>query len=324
MGISYKNKRQEARFIYDTPIVVECEKVQWQGKSHDFSISGLKMKLENAAMFTKGDVVYLTFPKLQNITSAFELKRLPYEIVRINKKKTILNLRAHVKAHQHIGREFFKLLISKNRHKLTPDECAMLTPGLADALRTCYAKKMKTSALVVQTSGSRYKVEAIASNKNSSKLLTQMKRLSDRENYYNLYPLVTKLQSSGLLEQHFKTLLIGDEPVTELLYITIDPDENKVDKSVQIRLDSELSTAELKRFFIKKALKRGQLFCVKLMIFRTDEPDMDYLNAELSYISSYAIHRGKKLEQDIWSVAGIIQYFDVTKEVLSSYNLLEF
>lgn len=323
LGVSYKNKRQELRFIYDTPIVVEYEKSRLQGNTLDFSVSGLKMELESAAILAKGNVIYLTFPKLQNITSAFDLMQLPYEIVRINKKKTILNLRAHVKAHQHIGRAFFKLLISKNCHKLTSDENAMLMPGLAEALRTSYTKKMETSALVVQTSGSRYKVEAIASNNNSSELLKQMKRLSDRDNYYNLYPLVTKLQSSGLLEQYLKALLIDDEPVTELLYIAIDPNEQKVDKSVQVTLDSELNTAELKRFFIKKLLKRGQFFCVKLMISRTNEPDLDYLNAELSYVSSYAIHRGKKLEQDIWSVAGIIQYFDITKEVLSSYNLLE-
>jgi len=321
LGISYKNQRQELRFIYKTPAVVECERLQWQGNSHDFSVSGLKIELDNPAMLSKGDVVYLTFPKLQKITSAFDLKNLPYEVVRINKKKTIVNLRVHVKAHQHIGRAFFKLLISKNRHKLTPDEYAMLAPGLAEALRTSYAKNMNTPTLVVQTSGTRYKVEALASNNDSSELFKQMKRLSDRENYYNLYPLVTKLQSGGLLEQHLKTLLISDEPITELLYISIDPSEHKVEQSVQVSLDSELSTPESKQLFIKKSLQRGQFYCLKLMISRTNEPYMEYLNAELSYISSYAIHRGKKLEQDIWSVAGIIQYFDITKEVLFSYHL---
>ena len=43
---------------------------------------------------------------------------------------------------------------------------------------------------------------------------------------------------------------------------------------------------------------------------------------ELSYISSYAIHRGKQLEQDIWSVAGVVQVFDITKEALIRYQLM--
>jgi len=323
LGVSYKDQRKELRFIYGTPVVIECEKGQWQGNSHDFSISGFKVELDGPAMLVKGSVVYLTFPKLQKITSAFDLKQLPYEVIRINKKKTILNLRVHAKAHQHIGRAFFKLLISKNRDKLTANEYAMVTPGLAEALRTSYAKSMSIPALVVQTSGSRYKVETIVSNNDSSELFKQMKRLSDRENYYNLYPLVTKLQSSGLLEQYLKTLLNGNEPVTDLLYISINSNEDKVEKSIQISLDSEFSSSVLKQSFIKKSLKRGQFYCLKLMVFRTNEPDMSYLNAELSYISSYAIHRGKKLEQDIWSVVGMIQYFDITEEVLSSYRRLK-
>jgi hypothetical protein len=321
LGVSYNNQRQEMRFIYDTPIVIQCEKGQWQGHSNDFSISGLQMELSKPGMLSKGDIVYLTFPKLQKITSTFTLKQLPYEVIRINKKKTILNLHVHIKSHRHVGRTFFKLLIDKNRHKLTSDEYAMLTWNLAEALRTSYAKNMNPSILVIQTSGSRYKVKSIVSNNDSSEFLKQMKRLSDRESYYNLYPLVTKLQASGLLEQHLKTLSVDDDPITELLYIGIDPNDDRVDKSIQVGLDSDFSSPESKRVFIKNLLKRGQFYCFKFMISRTNKPDMEYLNAELSYISLYAIHRAKKLEQDILSVVGIIQYFDITEEVLSSYDL---
>jgi len=49
---------------------------------------------------------------------------------------------------------------------------------------------------------------------------------------------------------------------------------------------------------------------------RTDEPDLEYLTPELNYISSYAIHRGKQIEQDIWSVSGVVQLFDITQEAL--------
>jgi hypothetical protein len=49
---------------------------------------------------------------------------------------------------------------------------------------------------------------------------------------------------------------------------------------------------------------------------------MDHLNPELSYISSYAIHRGKQIEQDIWSVCGVIQLLDITQETLIRHELL--
>ncbi|MCW8832440.1 MAG: PilZ domain-containing protein [Colwellia sp.] len=321
LGITYKNQRQELRFMYKTDVVVECEKVKWQGQSEDFSVSGLKIQLDKAAMLSMGDIVFLTFPKLQKITSAFDLRQLPYEIVRINKKKTIINLRVHVKAHQHIGRAFFKLLINKNRDKLTTDEYNMLTPGLAGALRTLYAKSMRTPALMVQTSGSRYKIEALACNNINNELLQHMKQLSDRQRFYNLYPLVTKLQTNNALEQSLKQLLTNEEPVTQLAYIAIDPSQDKVNKAVNVALDSELDSVEMRQFFIRKALKRGQFYCLQLKLSRTNEPDMEYLNAELSYVSSYAIHRGKQIEQDIWSVVGVIQVFDVTKEILLTHGL---
>ncbi len=321
LGVSYKNQRQELRFIYHTEAVVECNNVKWGGESQDFSVSGLKIQLDSSAVLSMGDIVYLTFPKLQKITSAFDLKQLPYEVVRINKKKTIINLRVHVKEHQHIGRAFFKLLINKNRGKLTTDEYAMLTPGLPAALRTCYVKSMKIPALVVQTSGSRYKIEVLASNHGESELLQQMKRLSDRQRFYNLYPLLTKLQTNNVLEQSLKTLLTNEEPITKLVYLAVNPSVDKVDKSVSVALDSELNTPELRQFFIKKALKGGQFYCLQLTISRTNEPDMEYLNTELSYVSAYAIHRGKQIEQDIWSVVGVIQVFDVTKDALLSHGL---
>ena len=49
---------------------------------------------------------------------------------------------------------------------------------------------------------------------------------------------------------------------------------------------------------------------------------MAYLNPELSYVGSYAIHRGKQFEQDIWSVIGLIQLIDITAEVLSRQKLV--
>lgn len=320
LGITYKNQRQELRFIYNTDAVVECEKVKWKGKSEDFSVSGLKIQLNDNAMLSMGDIVYLTFPKLQKITSAFDLRQLPYEIVRINKKKTIINLRVHVKEHQHIGRAFFKLLINKNRDKLKPDEYAMLTPGLPSALRTIYAKSMRTPALMVQTSGSRYKIEVLACNDQNNGLLQQMKQLSDRQRFYNLYPLLTKLQTNNSLEISLKKLLTKEEPVTQLVYVAMNASTELVDESVNVMLDSEFDSFELRQFFIKKALKRGQLYCLQLKVSRTNEPDMEYLNTELSYVSGYAIHRGKQIEQDIWSVVGVIQVFDVTKQTLISHG----
>jgi len=322
--ISYGHQRQEVRFKYKTPAIIDCQSSRWSGQSADFSVSGLKIDLEEPALLSKGDIVYLSFPKLQKITSVFDLNQLPYKVMRISKDKTTVNLRVSVKEHQHIGRSFFKLLIDKNKTKLTPDEYAMLTPGLSGALRTLYSVNMAIPTAMVQSSGSRYKVEALVVGQHAyqskTNLLSAMLRLSDRHGYYNLYPLLGNLQVSNLLDLQMKKLLASDISVDELIYIAINPNITDIEKSVVIKLESELNTPEIKRFFIKNALKQGSFYSLKLLLSRSDGANMEHLNPELAYIGSYAIHRGKQLEQEIYSVAGLVQLVDATQETLLRYS----
>ncbi|HCM46466.1 MAG TPA: PilZ domain-containing protein, partial [Colwellia sp.] len=234
--LGYGHQRQEVRFKYQTPAIIECEALHWSGQSADFSVSGLKVDLENPSVLSKGDIVYLTFPKLQKITSAFDLKQLPYKVIRISKDKKVVNLRVSVKEHQHIGRSFFKLLIDKNKNKLTPDEYAMLIPGLSGALRTLYAVNMAIPTAMVQSSGSRYKLETLVAGQygyqSHKNLLSVMLRLSDRHGYYNLYPLLGDLQVRNLLDQQMKKLVASDTAISKLIYIAINPSITDIDKSV--------------------------------------------------------------------------------------------
>ena len=322
VGIRYKNQRQEVRFKYKTPVVVELPRIDLEGFSHDFSMSGLKIELESPSLLSKGEVVNLHFPHLQKITSTFHLKNLPYEIVAINAEKTIINCHIYVEKHQHIGRNFFKLLINKNKEKLQPDVHTLLTPGLGKALRNIYMASLDIPSLIIQSSGSRYKVEWLAGSHSDSDFLLQMKRLSDKEGFYNLYPVLGSGMMMNLLNQTIKNIKATDFPEKTVLYISINPNVENINKAVNIKLETELGNNKQKEFFIKNALKKGLFFSLQINISRTLEPDLEYLNPELSYISSYAIHRGKKIEQDIWSVVGMMQLCDITQEVFFRNKIL--
>jgi hypothetical protein len=110
--------------------------------------------------------------------------------------------------------------------------------------------------------------------------------------------------------------------MTERLFISIKSKADNMKGRVTTKFASELATPELRGFFIRNALKRGEFYCIQVNVSRANDPDMAYLSPELNYISSYAIHRGKQIEQDIWSVVGVIQCFDVTQEVLFRDKLL--
>ena len=194
-------------------------------------------------------------------------------------------------------------------------------PGIGDALRAHYVQSKQIPTLVVQTSGSRYKIEALVSNDEGNEFLQQLKKLSDRNNYYNFYPIITKLYKDNFLENAMKKLVVDEEPITQILFISIEDKTEQVEKAVRVKFDIELSTPELRSYFIKQALEKGSFFCLRLKISRTNQPDLDYLNTELSYISAYAIHRSKQIEQEIMSVVAVIQYLDITHEVLFSHGL---
>jgi hypothetical protein len=321
LGITYKNLRQEPRFMYKTPVILECNDQEWQAVSIDFSVSGLKLVLSQCVKVSAGDVINMTFPSLQKITSSHELKKLPYEIVKVNQKRTTLNCKVYIKAHQHVGRTFFKLLIDKNKNKLTAEEGSLLVPGLAESLRTHYSQCIEVPTLIVQTSGSRYKVEALVTNNQDNEFLERLRILSDRKGFYNFYPILTKLYKDNFLDSCLKRLLVNAEPISDVLYISIANNVEKIDKGVSIKFEHELNTSALRKNFIKQATHKGSFFCFQLKISRTNKPDLEYLNAELSYISSYAIHRGKQIEQDILSVVASIQCVDITHEVLYSHRL---
>ena len=242
--------------------------------------------------------------------------------MRINKDKKVINLRVHVQKHQHIGRTFFKALIDKNRGKLTPDEYSMMSPLLAKGLRNIYAATMLTPNLFIQTSGTRYKIEAMGAGQ-PSKFIDELQALSDRRQYHNLYPLLSHEETFKLLKPALKTLQIEEKPLTHTLFIAIRDGVEPIDKRITVKLDRELKSFKAKQIFINNAMKKGRFYCVMVKLSRTKEPDIDYLTPELNYISSYAIHRGKQIEQDIWSTVGLAQVVDVTREVSLRCQLLK-
>jgi hypothetical protein len=321
IGINYRNKRQELRFTYKTPVHVQINHLILTGVSLDFSPSGLKVSLDKTTLLLKGDMVYLSFPKLQKVTSAFDLTDLPYEVVRVNSAKNIINLRIFVQQHQHIGRRFFKFLIDKNSDKLTSDEYDTFSADFARALRNIYSASLTVPALVIQTSGSRYKSEVIAGGDCRSNLMSVMQQLSDGNLHYNLYPILGHADIMPSFSVKLKKMQQTDSPSCHVLYIAHKASVDTVEKAVSIKLSSELNSEELKQDFIHQALKKGQFFCLMIKLSRVGEPDMSYLHPELSYISAYALHRGKQIEQNIWSVSGIAQIFDITQEELFRYRL---
>ena len=321
MGIHYNNKRKEQRFKYTSAIHLEIDHVIRKGISHDFSVSGLKVELDKNVVLSKGDVVSISFPELQKISSNFNLKKLSYEVVGVNSAHATINLRASTDKHQHMGRKFFRALIEKNIDKLIPNENFKASSVLVNACRNIYSSSSMVPSLIIQTSGSRYKIESLASGQKTDKLITLMSKLSDTPNVMNLYPILGRVDIFVKISESLKKMQRSDAVKTLTLYIAIKNGADEINDVVTTKMASELNSTDDRNRFIDNALAQGEFFCVMMKISRTAEPDIEYLNPELNYIALHAIHKAKQIEQEIWSVAGIAQIFDTTQEALFNYQL---
>ncbi|MBU2180737.1 MAG: hypothetical protein KJ930_15025, partial [Gammaproteobacteria bacterium] len=59
----------------------------------------------------------------------------------------------------------------------------------------------------------------------------------------------------------------------------------------------------------------------KIFLSRTGRPDTEHISKELGYVSVYAIHKAKVLEEELWSVVGVGDVIDISDEILLRYGV---
>ena len=64
------------------------------------------------------------------------------------------------------------------------------------------------------------------------------------------------------------------------------------------------------------ARQQGEFYSVLVGISRTGRPDTSFIAGELDYIAKFAIHKAKKLEEELWSVVGVGELTDTTEATL--------
>ena len=60
-----------------------------------------------------------------------------------------------------------------------------------------------------------------------------------------------------------------------------------------------------------------------MFLARTGRPDFETMQSELNYVSVYAVHKAKLLEEQLWNVSAMGDIIDVTDEVLRRFEFSE-
>ncbi|WP_404338474.1 PilZ domain-containing protein [Pseudoalteromonas mariniglutinosa] len=323
VDLEYVNLRAHKRYLYKTAITINYNDNVITAHSRDFSVMGLQIECDQPVNLTKGDIIKLSLPELQKITKKHLLSDLKYEVMAVSKSMTTVNLKAHhIENNKHLGIEFFTLLIDNNKDKLKVCEESPKTPGLSTALRNMVTKSICQCPFYLHKEAAHFKVGAIGQGLYPSALHVILQSFGLLNEQTSLTAILSTEQISEVITPLIKDKNRQDAPLPFTLFIRFDPRKSTISEAITSRC---IATDDYKphTLFVKKALKTDLLFVMRLFISRTGRPDIDYLANELKYVSLYAMHKAKDLEEALWAVAGVGDIIDITDEALNHFDFDE-
>ena len=321
VALEYVNLRSHKRYLYKTVVEVSINDVIIKGYTRDFSVMGLQIECEQPVTFKKGDVVLLSFPDLQKITKKHKLSELKYETMAVSKSFTTINLKANRIADlPHSGVSFFTQLIESNKDKLKISEESPKVEGLSTALRNMVTKSVCQFPLYLHKEAAHFATGAIGFGLYASPLHVILQNFGLLNNKTDLSSILTKDQIVNVITPGIKDRSRQDPPLAFTLAINFNPRKSKIEDAITSQCVLGEDYSEFLEQ-INKGVKSELIFIMRLYISRTGRPDTDYLSNELNYVSQYALHKAKDLEDALWSVAGVGDVVDITEEALSHLQL---
>ena len=321
VALQYVNLRGETRYLYKTKALLRLGEQQLEAHSRDFSSKGLQLETSAPVNFQKGDQVQLALPDMQSISNKFDLQQLEYEVMAVSKSQLIMNLKVVEQTGPHQGRLFFEQLIKSNKDKLTPAEETPKYAGLGTALRNMHVKALNSLPFYMHRHGIRYDLNVVGRGAEPNNLHRLLGLSGDKSSKINLQPFLKNNATNLHFANQLKAMKRQDAPKIYEVFIRFRPAQLRAEQSFVTEFDFDLKTSQARQAFVQDSLNSDLLFCFKVFLSRTGRPDTDHIAKELGYVSQYAIHKAKVLEEELWSVVGVGDVIDISDEVLLRYGV---
>ena len=239
----------------------------------------------------------------------------------ISKSLTTVNLKVHkVGDLPHMAIKFFTVLIDNNKDKLRVCEETPKIPGLSTALRNMVTKSVCQFPFYLHKEAAHFKAGAIGQGLYPSPLHVLLQNFALLNETTSIDGFLSTDQITEVITPLIKDRSRQDPPLPFTLFVRFDPRQAEISDAITSRCISEDDYIP-QTLFVKKALKNDLVFVFRLYVSRTGRPDIDYLANELKYISQYALHKAKDLEEALWAVAGVGDLIDITEEALTHFDI---
>lgn len=322
----YQNLRAESRYQLRSKVVVTFNERELEGVTEDVSPSGLSLELKQTFEGVPFSIVDVAFPELQRMTKQIPLKELPYEVRNISKDKSIINLKIHQESEQipHPGQIFFTELLKNNKNKLKSDTEHEGIPGMGEALRNIYCSNVLNIGYYIIKDGAAMLPHAMTAPSSHSRLKNLFSFGVEQENTLNSRALFAASGDySRRIYDLLKELNPKAPPVMEEIFVAFEPDAIKEEDTIRTQFTDQFKDDHARRAFIVEAMSVGVFYAMKVFVSRTGRPDQDILRTELGYVSVYAAHKAKEVEEELWNICGAGDIVDITDEVMRRYGFTD-
>ncbi len=325
LSFRYKQEelRKETRYKLRTAVKLESYDSHITGVSEDCSISGLKIELDSPFEQRINSRVSIAFPVLQKKTTQFMLVDLKYRVKHINYDKRVLHLEAITEQELSVAEKFFTQLIETNKDKLKTITNEESVPGMSLALRCMQARNTPQLCTYMQKHNGGYFPITTSMQPVRASWLNLLKHDMPATKMNNSWLFQDKHKSNAFIRDAMRTLRLDQRPITAEIYVAFDPTELDYEAAIVAQWENELTTHRSKLQFIKTAMARGEFYAFSVHISRSNRPDTSFLEQELLYVTRYAIHKAKQLEEQMWDICGQVYLTDITQEAIYRYQLNE-
>ena len=218
------------------------------------------------------------------------------------------------------ARQFADKVIERQAHSLDSYITEEDVPGITLTLRCINARNNPNFAFLLSAQGVRL-VPSQAILSDSDIQLNQLVCHNGENNCANIEFLFRDSSGDSILQSctlnSIKSVAL---PMRELVMLSYDSTAKQGKKAIIARLANSFNDAQSCQRFIEEAMYRGEFMAVEIYLTPTTKPDMTLISAELKYVSLYALHKAKAIEEQIWSIAATAHVVDVTGEVLLRFG----
>jgi hypothetical protein len=309
-------QRKEPRYLYSSKLSVSDKKSAYNGKIIDFSITGLKIKLDQITAFSTSAKLTINLTELQKISKKFDLSSLQYKVVRTG-ANNILHLQVCDKNTLEICQQFFSVLVKNNAKYFTCKPLKEKQQPQGKHLIEVAEESFTNAVFFISKIGARHKITFAAMETTDHPLHALFSMFSNNKHEVNYAPLVNNQLYERLITKPFKASETGALNKEALIYIKVAKDTNQQLK-VSSFLDEDFTSDQAKTTFIRESQLNASFYALHYRLTSLPNVDIDSIKNEVRAISRFAIHLTKKLEEELHAVEAMIEITDRTADIIST------